>query len=194
MSDPIARFRTWFRAAAKAGVALPEAMALATVDGRGRPSVRYVLLKTAGADGFVFYTNDNSRKGAEMRGNSRVALALYWDTTGQQVRIEGRVRLLPAADADRYWAERPTGSRLASAASQQSRPLKARADLLRRYAELEAEYPDGDIPRPRHWKGYVVVPDAIEFWTRAEPRLHKRELFRRARTKGAAWTSQLLQP
>lgn len=214
MPNPITRFRSWHRAAAKAGAPLPEAMVLATADRRGRPSARYVLLKDATERGFVFYTNANSRKGDDMRENAHVALAFYWNETGKQVRVEGKVRVLPAVEADQYWSERPIGSRYASAASQQSSLIDSRAELLRRYRELEAEYPDGDIPRPAHWIGFLVVPDAIEFWTRAEPRLHKRELFRRVRgakrklTTGAKgqsarakrdvpatqWTSQLLQP
>jgi pyridoxamine 5'-phosphate oxidase len=206
MVDPISRFRSWQKAAARAGAPIPDAMVLATADRRGRPSARYVLLKEASARGFVFYTNDQSRKGDEMRANKRVALVFYWDQTGRQVRIEGKVKVLPAAEADAYWADRPVGSRYASAASAQSRPVQSRAALLERYAALEAEFPDGDIPRPAHWKGYLVEPDAIEFWTRAEPRLHERELFTRVRasasksgrTKGAAarieWKSQILQP
>lgn len=195
MPDPIARFRTWLKEAAKAGAPIPEAMALATVDAKGRPSARFVLLKEATARGFVFYTNDQSRKGDDMRANDRVALCFYWDATGKQVRIEGRVKGLPAAEADAYWQERPIGSRYASAASEQSRPIESRAILMQRYKKLEAEYPDGDIPRPPHWKGYLVVPDEIEFWIRAEPRLHKRELFQRNRGKGAApWKTTILQP
>jgi len=215
--DPIARFRAWFRAAARAGAPIPECMALATADARGRPSVRYVLLKSADARGFVFYTNALSRKGRELAANPRASLAFYWDATGRQVRIDGKVRALGAADADAYWAERPLGSRYASAVSEQSRAIASRAELLARYRDLERDYPDGDVPRPAHWKGFLVVPDAIEFWTRAEPRLHKRELFTRLRsrdtaaegasTRGAAagrrtagkdaapaWKVQLLQP
>jgi pyridoxamine 5'-phosphate oxidase len=198
VTDPISRFRSWQKAAARAGVPIPDAMVLATADRRGRPSARFVLLKEASARGFVFYTNDQSRKGDEMRVNKRVALVFYWDQTGRQVRIEGKVKLLPASEADAYWAERPTGSRYASAASAQSRTIASRAMLLERYAALEGEYPDGNVPRPAHWKGYLVEPDAIEFWTRAEPRLHKRELFTRVRgaatAKGVQWKSELLQP
>ncbi|MFN2425025.1 MAG: pyridoxamine 5'-phosphate oxidase [Candidatus Binatia bacterium] len=193
MPDPIARFRSWHRAAARAGAPIPEAMVLATADSRGRPSARYVLLKEASARGFVFYTNDDSRKGDEMRANPRAALVFYWDVTGKQVRIEGKVSVLPAREADQYWQERPAGSRIASAASEQSRTIASRALLLQRYAALEREFPGGNVPRPAHWKGYVVVPDAIEFWTRAEPRLHKRELFTR-RAPSAPWKSQILQP
>lgn len=212
MPDPIARFRSWLREATKAGAPIAEAMVLATADRRGRPSARYVLLKEASARGFVFYTNDHSRKGDEMRANKRVALVFYWDVTGKQVRIEGKVRVLPASEADQYWQERPIGSRYASAASEQSRSIASRKLLLARYAALEEEHPDGDIPRPAHWKGYLVEPDAIEFWIRAEPRLHQRELFTRAgaagkpaaktgasrktgaRAAGIEWKSQILQP
>jgi pyridoxamine 5'-phosphate oxidase len=191
MIDPVSRFRSWQRAAGRAGAPIPEAMVLATADRRGRPSARFVLLKEATARGFVFYTNDESRKGNEMRANKRVALVFYWDQTGRQVRIEGTVKVLSGAEADAYWAERPAGSRYASAASAQSRPIASRALLIKRYAALEAQYPDGSVPRPPHWKGYLVEPNAIEFWTRAEPRLHKRELFTRVR---GTWKSEILQP
>jgi pyridoxamine 5'-phosphate oxidase len=201
-NDPIALFLRWFRAAARAGAPSPEAMVLATADRRGRPSARYVLLKEASARGFVFYTNANSRKGEEMRANRRVSLVFYWDVTGRQVRIEGAVKLLPAHEADAYWAERPVGSRFASAASDQSAPIASRRELLRKASALEAEYPDGDVPRPAHWKGYLVEPDAIEFWTRREPRMHERELYTLAGRpaaggKGATkkkWKVEILQP
>lgn len=191
MPDPIARFRTWFRAAAKAGAPIPEAMVLATADAKGRPSARYVLLKEASARGFVFYTNDNSRKGREMAANARVSLVFYWDVTGRQVRIDGVVRGLGASEADAYWQERPLGSRYASAVSAQSEPIASRRELLARYRAIEKRYPEGDVPRPRHWKGYLVVPDEIEFWTRREPRLHERELFTRRR---GGWKTAILQP
>ncbi|HXC53362.1 MAG TPA: pyridoxamine 5'-phosphate oxidase [Candidatus Limnocylindrales bacterium] len=195
MTDPISRLRAWIRAAAKAGAPMPDAMVLATVDSRGRPSARYVLLKEVSARGLVFYTNANSRKGIDMAGNDRVALVFYWDVTGRQVRIEGKVSTLSAGEADEYWQERPVASRYASAASNQSHPIASRSELLRRYAALENEFPDGSIPRPAHWKGYLVAPDAIEFWTRAEPRLHKRELFTKKRSAGAPqWKSEILQP
>jgi len=182
MADPISRLRAWIRAASRAGAPAPDAMVLATVDRHARPSARYVLLKEAGPRGLVFYTNANSRKGLEMSTNDRVAIVFYWDVTGRQVRVEGKVKVLPAAEADAYWQERPLGSRYASAASDQSRPISSRKELLRRYAALQLEFPDGTIPRPSHWKGYLVVPESIEFWTRAEPRLHKRELFTRVRS------------
>lgn len=191
MDDPIARFRRWFREAARAGAPLPEAMVLATADHRGRPSARAVLLKEASRTGFVFYTNALSRKGREMAANPWVALAFYWDVTGKQARVEGKLIELPADAADAYWATRPLGSRLAAAASEQSRPIADRRLLLARYRQLEKRYPDGNVPRPEHWTGYCVVPTTIEFWTRAEPRLHKRELFSRSR---GGWRVTILQP
>ncbi|MBI5503506.1 MAG: pyridoxamine 5'-phosphate oxidase [Deltaproteobacteria bacterium] len=191
MGDPIARFRRWVREAARAGAPLPEAMVLATADLRGRPSARSVLLKEANEAGFVFYTNALSRKGREMAANPWVALVLYWDVTGRQVRVEGKLRELSAQAADAYWAERPLGSRLAAAASEQSRPIADRRNLLARYRQLERSYPSGNVPRPEHWSGFCVVPSTIEFWTRAEPRLHKRELFSRSR---GGWKVTILQP
>ncbi|HYB99425.1 MAG TPA: pyridoxamine 5'-phosphate oxidase [Candidatus Limnocylindrales bacterium] len=191
MADPIARFQSWFRQAVQAGAVLPEAMVVATADTRGRPSARWVLLKEAGPTGFVFYTNANSRKGREMAANPYAALVFYWEVTGRQIRIEGRLRELDAAAADAYWQERPPASRIASAVSNQSAPIESRAVLMKRYRELAARFPGGSVPRPAHWKGYRVVPDSVEFWERAEPRLHKRELF--TRTRGG-WKSQILQP
>jgi pyridoxamine 5'-phosphate oxidase len=189
--DPLRRFRTWFREAQRAEVALPEAMALATADRAGRPNVRYVLLKGTDDQGFVFYTNRLSRKGRELQRRPIGALAFYWNPTGKQVRAEGRIEVLPAAAADEYWASRPRASQIASMASNQSAPLSSRAALLARVRLLERKYRGKDVPRPPHWIGYRLVPDRIEFWTRREPRLHHREEFRK---RGRGWTMRLLQP
>ncbi len=190
-TDPIQRFRRWYAEARKAEVPLPDAMALATADRRGRPSVRYVLLKGVDDEGFVFYTNFESRKGRELEENPWASLAIYWDKTGKQVRAEGKVLEVPAEDADAYWLERPAESRLAAVASDQSRPIETRAELLEKFRELEKDFPEGDIPRPRRWTGLRLVPDTIEFWTRAEPRLHRREMFSRSKE---GWKSKILQP
>jgi pyridoxamine 5'-phosphate oxidase len=187
----MSKFRRWMAEAARAGTELPEAVALATADGRGRPSVRYVLLKSARDDGFIFYTNAESAKGRDLAKNPRAALAVYWHATGKQARAAGRVVRVSEAEADAYWAERPAASRIASVASRQSRPLARRADLLRSFRGLERKYRDAGVPRPERWTGYRLIPDAIEFWTRAEPRLHHRELFVR---RGRGWTQTLLQP
>lgn len=189
--DPLRRFRQWWRAAVKAKAPLAEAMALATTAPNGRPSVRYVLLKEVDGRGFVFYTNRLSRKGADLERNPRAALAFYWHATGKQVRCEGMVAERSTEDADAYWASRPRASQLASLASRQSAPLKRRSDLLRRVKVLERRYRGKAVPRPRHWIGYCLVPDRIEFWTRHEPRLHHREEFVRTRQ---GWRRRLLQP
>jgi pyridoxamine 5'-phosphate oxidase len=189
--NPMSRFRRWMAEAARAGSELREAVALATADRRGRPSVRYVLLKAADDSGFVFYTNTESLKGRHLAANPYAALAVYWHATGKQIRAEGRVVAVSAAEADEYWAERPRASQIASAASRQSRPLARRRDLLGEVRLLERRYEGRAVPRPPRWSGYRLVADIIEFWIRAEPRLHHREQFVRSR---GAWTRRLLQP
>jgi pyridoxamine 5'-phosphate oxidase len=190
-TDPIARFRRWLAEARRARIPLAEAMALATADRRGRPSVRFVLLKEADGRGFVFFTDGHSRKGRELGRNPHASFAFYWDRIGKQVRAEGRVEEVSAEEADRYWATRPRASRLAALASSQSASLASRAALVRRWRRLGRALAGKPVPRPRAWTGYRIVPAAIEFWTRGEDRLHHRELFRR-RPRG--WTRTLLQP
>src|SRR5262249_17274962 len=190
-ADPIARFHRWYAAARRTRILQPDAMALATADGRGRPAARMVLLKHADPAGFVFYTNTHSRKGRELRANPRAALGFHWDVLGRQIRIEGRVRPVSTAEADAYWATRPRASQLAALASDQSAPLASRARLLARWRALARRHRGHPVPRPPHWSGYRLVPDAIEFWTHREHRLHDREVFRRT-TRG--WKRALLQP
>lgn len=189
--DPIARFQRWFSQAQHAGAAKPEAMALATADAKGRPSVRIVLLKRVDARGFVFFTNVGSRKGQELSANPRAAATLHWDIIGKQVRIEGRVEPVSAAEADAYWVTRPRESQLAALASHQSAELVSRTSLLVLWKELRRKYRDQPVPRPLGWTGFRIVPEAIEFWTHREHRLHERELFVRIRN---AWSRKLLQP
>jgi pyridoxamine 5'-phosphate oxidase len=189
--DPIARFQRWFTQARAAGIRQPEALAVATADAAGRPSVRMVLLKQADRDGFVFYTNGRSRKGRELRANPRAALVVHWDRLGKQVRIEGRVREVSDAEADAYWTSRPRPSQLAALASEQSAPLATRAALVAKWRALARRYTGAPVPRPPHWTGYRLVPAAIEFWTHREHRLHDRELFTRQRS---GWKRMLLQP
>ncbi len=177
--------------AARRGAPEPYGMALATATPSGAPSVRYVLLRGIDARGFVFYTDMRSRKGAELRANPRGALALYWDVTGKQVRIEGRVEEVEPELADAYWESRDRGRRLAAIASTQSASLARREDLIARFRRLRGVYHSKDVPRPANWTGFRVVPRAIEFWTRRGDRLHHRELFTLHR---GSWRRRLLQP
>ena len=191
--DPFALFAAWFAEARSCEPNDPNAMALATATRDAAPSLRMVLLKGHGVDGFVFYTNFESRKGGELAANPQAALLFHWKSLRRQVRVEGRVEEVTAAEADAYFASRHPVSRLGSAASDQSRPLPSRETYLARVEALRAQYPDGDVPRPPHWSGYRVIPSAIEFWSDRDHRLHERRRFVRA-APGAPWTSTLLYP
>jgi len=191
-ADPYAIFESWFAQARHSEPNDPNAMALATATPDGLPSVRMVLLKGHGPDGFVFYTNFHSRKGGELAANPHVALLFHWKSLRRQIRIEGPISEVIPADADAYFASRHPESRLGSAASDQSRPLPDRQTYLDRVDALRAEYPDGAIARPAHWSGYRVTPVAIEFWQDRDFRLHERRRFVSDGARG--WTSTLLYP
>ena len=166
-------------------------MALATADTAGRPSVRFVLLKQADERGFVFFTDARSRKGRELRDRPAAAVVFYWHETGKQVRIEGRIEVVDDAEADAYWETRPRESRLAASVSTQSAALDSRARLLGDWRRLQKTLDGKAIPRPRAWRGFRLVPTAIEFWRRGDHRLHERERWVRRR---AGWTRTKLQP
>jgi pyridoxamine 5'-phosphate oxidase len=187
--DPLAVFHEWFEEARAAGVDAPEVMTLATADANGRPSARMLLLKSADERGFTFFTGYESRKGRELAENPRAALVFYWRALGRQVRVEGRVRPLSAAESDAYWATRPPRSRAAAAASRQSEPISGRRDELE--AEFERLLPGDEVPRPERWGGYVLEPEAIELWQHRDDRLHERLRFTRARE---GWVAQQLAP
>jgi pyridoxamine 5'-phosphate oxidase len=189
--DPIEHFQEWFREAEQAGVDVPEAMTLATAGADGAPSARMVLLKGADDEGFVFYSGYVSRKAGELEQNPRAALVFYWRPLGKQVRVEGPVERVSESESAAYFATRPRGSQLAAWASHQSQPLESREELERRYAELEREYDGREVPRPPHWGGFRLRPDAIEFWEHRENRLHDRFRYTRARE---GWTAELLSP
>ena len=190
--DPFALFETGFAQARESEPNDPNAMALATATPDGLPSVRMVLLKGHGPDGFVFYTNFHSRKGAELAANGHVALLFHWKSQRRQIRIEGPISEVTPAEADAYFASRHPESRLGSAASDQSRPLDDRQTYLDRVAALRLTHPDGNIARPAHWSGYRVRPERIEFWQDRAFRLHERRQFVRCGNEG--WTSSLLYP
>jgi pyridoxamine 5'-phosphate oxidase len=170
-------------------------MVLATADAAGNPSARYVLLKEIDAGGgFVFYTNAHSRKGRELAARPRAALVLYWPALGQQLRVEGAVEEVDPRVADAYWATRPFGSRLGTLASDQSAPLESRAALEERAAALRHTLAGAGPPRPAHWTGFRLLPDAIELWKHRDDRLHERALYRREAGATGGWRVTLLQP
>jgi pyridoxamine 5'-phosphate oxidase len=190
-TDPFTLFDSWFAEARASEPNDSNAMALATVDAGGQPSVRMVLLKGHGADGFVFYTNRGSRKAGDLLASPKAALLFHWKSLRRQIRIEGTVSQVSDAESDAYFASRSRDSQLGAWASDQSRPLDARTTFEARYEEARARFEGGDVPRPPHWGGYRVAPERIEFWQDREHRLHERRLFLR---DGESWSEGLLYP
>jgi pyridoxamine 5'-phosphate oxidase len=191
-ADPFALFDEWFAEAREAEINDPEAMALATADSVGNPSVRMVLLKGHGPDGFVFYTNVQSEKGRELKENPSAALLFHWKSLRRQVRIEGEVQRVSDQDADAYFATRSRDSQVGAWASDQSRTLESRELFEARFEETKRRFEGENVPRPPHWGGYRVVPMVIEFWQDRPHRLHERRIFL-AQNDGR-WDSWLLYP
>ena len=193
-ADPLGRFDAWLAEAGRAEPNDPNAMAVATVDPSGLPNVRMVLLKGHGPDGFVFFTNFESAKGAELLAHGKAALLFHWKSLRRQVRIRGPVAEVSRAEADAYFASRPRDSRIASIASRQSRPLAGRAELEAEVARIAALHAGDDVvPRPDRWSGFRVAPVEIEFWQDGVHRLHDRLVYRRP-TADAGWTVTRLFP
>jgi pyridoxamine 5'-phosphate oxidase len=191
--DPLRQFQKWFDEAVAAGLTQPEAMTLATATPEGRPSARLVLLRGLDAGGFVFFTNYKSRKGQELAANPWAALVFYWEPLDRQVRVEGRVEKVSAAESDTYFNTRARGSRLGAWASPQSQVLPGREALDQRVRDVEAIYAAEDmVPRPPFWGGYRLIPDMIEFWQGQPNRLHDRLCFRRQPT--GRWLLERLAP
>jgi len=190
--DPLRQFASWFAQAAAAGIRAPEAAALATATRDGVPSARVVLIKAADADGFVFYSNYASRKGTELTANPRAALLFHWDPVGRQVRVEGRVVRTSAAESAAYVRSRPRASQLSALASPQSSVVENRQQLEEWVGKLAARYGDAELPLPKSWGGFRLVPETFEFWQHREDRLHDR--LRYTRCPDGRWRLERLAP
>jgi pyridoxamine 5'-phosphate oxidase len=191
LDDPTEQFLRWLAEAEAAGIALPNAVALATADADAVPSVRHVLLRSADERGFVFFTNHESRKGRELRANPRAALVALWRELDRQVSVAGRVERIADAESDAYFATRPRGARIGAWASPQSAVLEDRAELERKVEEVEGRFGEADVPRPPFWGGYRLVPASFEFWQGRAHRLHDRFRYERGPT---GWRLDRLAP
>jgi len=190
-SDPVVQFGRWLQRARDLELLDATAMTLATADLEGKPSARIVLLKHVDADGFTWYTDSRSLKGRQIDANPNAALLFHWRDLSRQVRVHGRVELLPADDADKYFQMRPEGSRYSAAASRQSAEVESRSHLEDEVLRLRAAYPDGDVPRPDGWLGYRLAPEYFEFWQGQSNRLHDRIVY--TQTEGA-WVMTRISP
>lgn len=189
--SPLATLADWIREAESAGVPEPEAMALATVGVGGVPSLRFVLCRGVDEKGVRFFTNFESRKGRELADNPHAAVVFHWAALERQVRVEGRVERLTAAESDAYFRSRPRGSQISSAISPQSRPIASLEDLYARCADLDARLGGAEVPRPAHWGGYLLHAMAVELWRGGPDRLHDRLRYVR---RGDAWEATRLAP
>ncbi|MFC4273170.1 pyridoxamine 5'-phosphate oxidase [Sneathiella chungangensis] len=190
-TDLLAEFRAWMAEAEKSEPNDPTAMALATADKDGQPSVRMVLLKAADERGFVFYTNFGSQKGQELLENPKAALCFHWKSLRRQIRVQGTVEKVTDAEADAYFNSRPRDSRIGAWASQQSRPMEGRFKLEAEVAKYAAKYALGDIPRPDYWSGFRILPERMEFWRDRPFRLHERRHYEKT---DSGWTESILFP
>ena len=191
MTDPFALFDQWFEKACESEPNDPNSMALATTGADGQPHVRILLLKGHGPGGFIFYTNEESAKGGELRENPRAALLFHWKSLRRQIRIEGRIEPVSNAEADSYFATRARDSQLGAWASDQSRALDRRETFEQRFEDMKSRFAGEEVPRPPHWGGYRLIPSRIEFWTDRPHRLHERRLFT---LRSGSWSEGLLYP
>ncbi len=189
--NPINLFKVWFDEAKKNEINDPNAMNLATISHDGKPNSRIVLLKSFSEEGFVFYTNSNSKKGKAISQNINVALNFHWKSLNKQIRIEGTVSMISELESDKYYNSRPIGSKIGAWASLQSEELNNRNTLIKRVKDYESKFPNGDVPRPSYWNGYLVKPNLIEFWQEMPFRLHDRLEFKK---ENKNWVTRKLYP
>ncbi len=190
--DPIQQFSRWLREAEQANVAQPESMTLATADSNQRPAARIVLLRGFDEHGFVFFTNYQSRKGRDMRDNAKAALVFWWQPLSRQVRIEGTVEFVEGIESDQYFARRPRGHQISAQASPQSRVIQDRLFLEKQIERITRQFAERTVPRPKHWGGYRVIPDLLEFWQEGRHRVHDRLCYQRDDREG--WRLERLAP
>ena len=193
LDDPLKLFEEWFEEAKKSEINDPNALALATADKTGNPSVRMVLLKSFSENGFVFYTNLNSRKSIQLKENPNASLCFHWKSLLRQIRISGKISKVSDEEADMYYNSRSYGSKIGAWASEQSSVLKKRDELYKSIEEYKKKYPDKNhVPRPKHWSGWCLNPDKIEFWLDGENRIHQRLKYERNNNRD--WQTYLLSP
>ena len=190
-TDPFRLFNQWLKEAQQSEINDPDAIALASVDADGMPSVRMVLLKEILPEGFVFYTNYTSRKSSELMAAGKAAFVIHWKSLRRQIRVTGSVEQVPDSQSDAYFQTRSRGSRIGAWASQQSKPLQNRGELTAAVRKIEETYPD-EVPRPTHWGGFLIRPAEIEFWADGDFRLHDR--FRFTTDANGQWIAQRLYP
>jgi pyridoxamine 5'-phosphate oxidase len=193
-SDPFSIFDTWYNEARETELNDSNAMTIATADASGQPAARMVLLKGYDRDGFIFYTNQESRKATDIAANPKAAILFHWKSVRRQIRIEGNLSTVSDEIADAYFATRSRDSQLGAWASDQSRPLDSRATFEARYEEMKARFDGQDVTRPPHWSGYRLVPKRFEFWQDREHRLHERRTFVRANDSDESWIEGMLYP
>ena len=192
LDNPIDLFKNWFKKAEETEVNDPNALALGTADQKNQPSVRMVLLKGLSNEGFVFYTNFNSKKGNDLKSNQQASMCFHWKSLRRQVRVIGKVQQVTDKEADEYYNSRPYKNRISAWASNQSKKLDSRDTFLKKIAEFEKKYPDqNNVPRPPHWSGWRILPKEIEFWLDGEGRIHERLNY--INTNGK-WTKEILYP
>jgi len=191
LENPILRVHEWVQEAQKESVALPHAMNIATINDKGKPSSRMVLLKRISQEGFVFFTDYEGGKGTQISNSAHVALNFWWAKTNKQIRIEGVCSKVSEEENNEYFESRPRGSQISASVSLQSQEIESYDNLVKDSKELDTKYLDKEIPRPKRWGGFLVKPSSIEFWIDQKNRLHKRELFT---TDGSSWKKTLLSP